>query len=118
MAVVVSIPSQSYTPRTIGPTFAIPAGTKKINATLTRESWPDGPVGGISVHFPDGTLAAGVTFNGGVQTGVDGSVITKSGIQVNGQRLNGVVQDLPEGIWTAVVTIQQTVTTAVLVERF
>ncbi len=118
MAVIISIPSQQYTPRTFSPTFAVPAGTKKIVATLTRESWPVGPVGGVSVNFPDGTLAAGVTFDGGVQTARDGSTVTKSGVVINGQSVDGVVQDLPAGTYTVVVTISQTVTTSVLVERF
>ncbi len=118
MTVMVSIPSQQYTPRTLNISPAIPAGTKTLLITLTREAWPVGAVGSIAIKFPDGSDAASVSFDGGDLVDSTRAVSTKSGLRISGQKIGGVVQDMPEGIYATTIVILQTLNTAVLAERF
>jgi hypothetical protein len=120
VTVIVSIPSQQYTPRTLNLSPAIPAGTKRLVVTLTREAWPEGPVGSINVNFPDGTYAGGVTMDGGehAPNRFTGAPSTTSGVKIIGNSLNGVAQDLPAGNYAVSVVLLQTITTSVLAERF
>jgi len=126
MAVVLSIPSQQYTPRTITSTPNIPAGVKRLRIGLTREDWPPGPIGSITVTMPNGDGAGGITFEGG-------PLFTDAG----GKRLSpvaipGVLEiplaetyfefrhtaDMPVGQYTFTATILQTMRTALTIERF
>lgn len=115
MAVVVSLPQQTYTPRTINATPTIGAGVKKMVLSLTRVSWPVGAVDSIAVTRPDGSAGPQCAFSGG-------SVFTKDGVTiapVSGMTLEGINgQDLLVGVYSVVVVISQTITTAVIVESF
>jgi hypothetical protein len=112
VAVLINIAQQSYAPRRIGASPNVPASVKALKLTATRVSWPAGPVGRISVWYPNGTFAASCDFEGGTALNKDGSTATVSGFILYGP--NG--GDLPGGQFTVVIDIFQTVTTALRVE--
>ncbi len=97
---------------------SVSTGIKRLSVTLTREAWPEGPVGSINIKFPDGSFAGGTSFNGGQQLAFNGTVQQTSGLQINGQSNGGVVADLPSGQYAVALEVLQTLTTAVLVESF
>jgi hypothetical protein len=118
VAVITSIPSQQYTPRTLNVNLNVPNNTKELRVTLTREAWPVGPVGSISANYPGGAFAAATTFNGGVETDWNGNERTTQIMTLSGNNINGVPQNLPNGTYAISVVIAQTLTTSVLAERF
>lgn len=119
MTVVASIPSQTYTPRTISAAPAVPTGTKTLRALITAPSaWPLGDLGSISVNFPDGSFCSSVAYTGDPATNRDGSPNLSRGLQINGTWTNGVMLDLPAGNYAVSIVIAQTLTAAVLIERF
>ena len=131
MTIVVSIPSQIFTPRIITQQRNVPASVRRLKFTLTRESWPVGFVGDIRITSPSGISgdAGGATFEGGdLYTDITGKYISK----VQDARTpillltsfygfpdpNSAEPDLPPGQYTFQFAIFQTIRTSLLVERF
>lgn len=114
MAIVLTVPSQQYTPglRTFTPNVA--AGAKEFVINLARAAWPAGEVLQIEIQFPDGTSAGSAGFAGGTLLGRDGLPVTVSRI---GVRATTAGQTLPGGQYTVRVNVLQTLTTTVTVER-
>lgn len=117
MAVVLNVPQQSYTPRTVTLTPTIPAGTKRLSINCTRVAWPAGAVGSIEVTYPDGSPGPSATFEGGVHIGRDGQPAVNSGFSLE-MAIGNQPVDLPAGQYSVRVVVLQTVTTAITVERF
>ena len=131
MTIVMSIPSQQYTPRTITQQRNIPASVKRLRFSLTRESWPPGAVGSIGCKYPDGTDGPSITFDGGdLYTDAQGKrvsteqsaatpfLMTESYFDFGWTDPQTGVVDLPAGLYTFKAQILQTITTAFTVERF
>jgi hypothetical protein len=118
MTVIVSVASKEYAPGPINLSLTIPANTKRVVMTLTRESWPSGPVGSISIKYPDGSDATSSTYVGGTLTGYTGQVVTKQSLSLDGPSIDGVQQNLPQGQYPIAIDVLQTLTTSVLAERF
>lgn len=106
MAVLVSVTSRQYTPRTITLTPSIQARAA-IRISLTRENWPAGDVGSLAIISPEGDLLASVAFAGGAATNRDGSTRTVQVLEL---------KDLSAGQYTAQAVIKQTLRTGVTVE--
>lgn len=127
MAVVLSLASRQYTPRTIARSFSVPAGTMRLVLSLTREGWPAGHVGQIKLTLPDGRPGEECAFEGGDilskdrQTVLAAShmVVEESAMleQPDGPRIE-VPIPIQVGTYRADIVINQTVTTAVRIERF
>lgn len=132
MTVVMSIPSQQYTPRTIEQQRNIPASVKRLRFTMTREGWPAGPIGGLSVTMPDGSPGGGATFDGGplftdaggkrlstvAVPGVIDIPVAVADFEFSWYNPQTGILDLPAGQYTFTANILQTITTAFTVERF
>lgn len=112
MAVLLSIPQQVYTPRTINANFTMPMGATTLIAWLTCTGWPVGEVGSLALTQPDGSAGGGATFHGAV-LGKDGLPLA-----VVSFALQSVGSVLAPGQWGIQIVIQQTLTTAITVERF
>lgn len=112
MAVVLTVPQALYTPRTLNANFTMPVGATLLIARLTCTGWPIGEVGSLALTQPDGSAGGGATFHGGV-LGKDGLPLTSVSFSL--QSLGGI---LAPGQWGIQIVIQQTLTTAITVERF
>lgn len=106
--ILMSVPSRQYTPRTITLTPTIQARAA-VRISLTRESWPVGDVGSITIISPDGDMLASVGFSGGAALNRDGTPRTVQVMEL---------QDLEAGQYTVEVVIKQTLRTAATVEGF
>lgn len=118
MTIVLSIAQAVVTPRTITRTFSVPAGTLQLKATLTRVGWPAGDVGSMAITMPDGSAGPQATFAGGVALARDGTAATESWFMLAIFDASQKPVPLPVGSYGITVVVQQTVTTAVTVERF
>lgn len=113
MAVIVNLPAQQYTPRSITFNPSIASGIKRAVFTCTRVAWPAGAVGSIAVTMPDGSAGPRCGFSGDPAFKRDGvTVATESGMTLEGG--NGA--DLPAGTYGVQVQVLQTITTAIKVE--
>lgn len=106
MATLMSVTSRQYSPRTITLTPTIQARAA-IRISLTRENWPAGAVGSLSIASPDGDELAAVGFTGGQATNKDGTPRTVQVLEL---------RDLEAGQYTVKAVILQTLRTAVIVE--
>lgn len=123
MTVIIQVPSRNYNPRTLNVATTVPVGTKKLQLTLTRESWPAGDCAVLTTTSPDGTKTWEDKIVGGniVFQPPIGSPIqqTTSVVVINGDRnASGVQQDLAAGDYDVKIVILQSLRTAVLAERF
>lgn len=124
MAVFLQRAEQAYTarvnPYTVNATVPGGATINRVKVTLTRVSWPDGPVGEVTLTFPDGSTS-GFTFSGGVVLKKDGSTLLATTCEFSKTALvDGVevVIPFPPGAYSLAFKALQTITTAVTVERF
>ena len=122
MTIVISRASQQYAARQnpYSANATVPAGAtvNRVKVTLTRESWPAGPVGSVTLNFPDGTTA-GFSFNGGDIPNRDGTgTLAASSCEFSRQDSNGIYVPFPVGSYSIDFKVLQTLTTAVTVERF
>lgn len=117
MAVFLSRASQQYAAR-VNPyvvNATIPAGVvvNSVKVTLTRESWPEGPVGTVLLTFPDGS-ASGFGFDGGdIPVKGGGGVLAASSCEFSREG-----NPFPTGQYSLQFKVLRTVRTAVTVERF
>jgi hypothetical protein len=117
MAVFLSRASQQYAAR-VNPyvvNATIPSGVvvSRVKITLTRESWPVGPVGSVLLVFPDGTTS-GFGFDGGdIPIKGGGGVLAASSCEFSREG-----EPFPTGPYSLQFKVLQTVRTAVTVERF
>lgn len=88
----------------------LPAGLSQLQVVLTRESWPVGVVGTVTLIWPDGTQSP-FTLSGGDLIGRNGSIATTSSVQ-----WNAPAGGFPNGTFTLSFLVQQTVTTALTVQ--
>lgn len=121
MAIVIQRASQSYNARVNPYTINanIPAGTTVnwVKVRLTREAWPEGHVASITLTFPDGSTA-GFTVSGGTVLKRDGTVLTESTCTFEKVHpITGQPIPFPAGAYSLSFKVDQTVTTAVTVER-
>ncbi|OUM01760.1 hypothetical protein [Variovorax sp. JS1663] len=107
MAVVLSVTSRQYSPRKISLAPSLPQRST-LRITLTRENWPPGDVGSITLISPDGDLLASASFQGGAATNRDGTPRTTQVLHL---------PDVPAGQCGVDVDILQTLRTAVIIER-
>ena len=122
MAVFLSRASQQYAAR-VNPyvvNATIPQGVtvNRVKVTLSRESWPEGPVGEVTLTFPDGSTS-GFTIDGGdlpVKGG--GGILAASSCEFSREDLDGNAIPFPVGQYSLSFKVLQTVRTAVTVERF
>ena len=117
MAIILSVPQQAYTPRVVTITPTIPVNTRKLSIHCTRVGWPVGPVGSIEVTYPDGSPGPICLFDGGVHIGPGGTIVDSSGFDIE-MAIGNQPLDLPNGQYTVKITVLQTITTAITVERF
>lgn len=114
MTIVVQRPSQSYAARPNRPytlSATVPAGLtiNRLKITLTRESWPAGPLCKVTLTWPDGSTAF-FTCNGGDELDRNGQPRLTSGQEWTGP--------FPDGDYTLDFTLYQTATSALTIERF
>jgi hypothetical protein len=116
MAVVLSVASRQYSPRTIALSPAIPAqaNVKRVRIALTRENWPVSDVVSIAVTYPNGDPLGSVGFAGGAALNRDGTPRTVSYFDIVG--IDG--DDLTPGNYEVDIVISQTMKTAATVEWF
>lgn len=107
MAILASLPSTTYNPRTLNQGFSVPQGSTALKITLTRQAWPEGRVGSCRITWSNGDFAD-VTLNGGAMIGRDGNEILQSFLSMS----------IPPGVssGTASVVVLQATTTAITVE--
>lgn len=81
MVVLLSVVSQAYGigQRTFTPTLS--ASKAEIRASFTRPSWPVGPCLRLTYWFPNGDLAASVTFDGGNTLDRSGQALSHAGLR-------------------------------------
>jgi hypothetical protein len=122
MAVFLSRASQQYAAR-VNPyvvNATIPDGVivNSVKVTLTRESWPVGPVGTATLTFPDGATA-GFGFDGGDIPNKGGvGTLAASSCEFSREDIDGNPIPFPVGIYSLDFRVLQSVRTAVTVERF
>jgi hypothetical protein len=117
MTIFLSRASQQYAarvnPYTVSAT--IPAGVtvRSVKVTLTRESWPVGPVGTVVLVFPDGSTS-GFGFDGGdIPVKGGGGILAATTCEFSREG-----DPFPTGQYSLQFRALQTVRTAVRVERF
>ena len=122
MAVFLSRASQQYAAR-VNPyvvNATIPQGVvvNRVKVTLTRESWPVGPVGEVMLTFPDGSVS-GFSFDGGdIPVKGGGGILSASSCEFSREDLDGNPVPFPPGQYSLSFKVLQTARTAVTVERF
>lgn len=122
MAVFLSRASQQYAAR-VNPYVVnamIPEGVvvNRVKVTLTRESWPVGPVGEVMLTFPDGSTS-GFSFDGGdIPVKGGGGILAASSCEFSKEDLDGNPVPFPSGSYSLSFKVLQTARTAVTVERF
>lgn len=121
MTIVVQRASQTYAARPNRPytlSATVPAGLA-INAlkiSLTRESWPPGPIVEVLLTFPDGSTA-GFSASGGDVLDRQGNPLLVSSVTFE-RFSNGQPNPFPTGDYTLAFTALQPITTALTIERF
>lgn len=122
MAVFLSRASQQYAAR-VNPyvvNATIPQGVvvNRVKVTLTRESWPVGPLGEVMLTFPDGSVS-GFSFDGGdIPVKGGGGILAASSCEFSKEDLDGNPIPFPSGQYSLSFKVLQTARTAVTVERF
>jgi hypothetical protein len=122
MTIFLSRASQQYAarqnPYTVSATIPDGVTVNSVKVTLTRESWPVGPVGTVTLTFPDGATA-GFGFDGGdIPIKGGGGTLAASSCEFSRQDLDGNAVPFPVGSYSLDFKVLQTVRTAVTVERF
>lgn len=122
MAVFLSRASQQYAargnPYTINATIPNGVTVNSIRVTLTREGWPVGAVGTVTLNFPDGATA-GFGFDGGdIPIKGGGGVLAASSCEFSRSDIDGNPIAFPVGSYSLAYKVLQTARTAVTVERF
>lgn len=115
MTILFQAAAKNYSPSVTSFAFNLAAPCNRISVTLTRNSWPSGPVGRVRVNYPNGSLAIETTFNGGVESSPLTGPVTTSGADVyppQGQ------SQCPAGAYACDVEVLQTLNTAIKVESF
>lgn len=127
MAVFLSRASQQYAarvnPYVVNATIPQNVTVNRVKVTLTRENWPDGPIGQVTLTFPDGSTS-GFTFDGGdlpVKGG--GGILGASSCEFSRGYLDEQTGEMvevpfPSGQYSLSFKVLQTARTAVTVERF
>lgn len=125
MAVFLSRASQQYAarvnPYTVNATIPQGVTVNRVKVTLTRENWPEGPVGECTLAFPDGSASSFAFSGGDIPIKGGGGVLAASSCTFErGSFVDGeyVVSPFPTGAYTLSFKALQTVRTAVTVERF
>jgi len=122
MAVFLSRASQQYAarvnPYNVNATIPANAVVNRVKITLTREAWPAGPVGNVTLVFPDGSTS-GFGFDGGdIPIKGGGGILAASTCEFSRQDLDGNPVPYPAGDYQLQFRVLQTARTAVTVERF
>lgn len=114
MTVVRNIAERSYTSaQSPTPSFSVPAGVRRLRFTFSRVGWPSGKVADLTVFDPNGDSCGTVGYDGGNTLAKNGTATSAYEIQPqDGQGF------LMSGTYTSAVTIYQTLTTAITIERF
>lgn len=124
MAFDLNLPSQVYQPGTFSRSVKnVPASREGMRLTLTRESWPDGPVATVAIQGLVGAQSWQVQFalDGGDVIRRDGTIAPTSVVEWywpgvadgSGGRATQHVTDL-----TLTVVVEQAIRTAVTLETF
>lgn len=121
MTIILQRPSQSYAARPNRPytlNATIPEGftLNALKISLTRESWPAGPIVEVLLTFPDGGTA-GFSAAGGTILDRQGNVLQASSVTFE-RFANGQRNPFPAGDYTLSFTALQPITTALTIERF
>ena len=121
MAVFLSRASQQYAarqnPYVVSATIPQGALVNGVKVTLTREAWPVGPVGNVTMTFPDGATA-GFSFDGGDVQARGGGILAATDCMFERFDKDGNPVPFPAGSYSLAFRALQTVRTAVTVERF
>lgn len=120
MAIVFQRASQTYParqrPYTVTGTIPANATVNAIKISLTRESWPAGPIVEVLLTFPDGSTA-GFSASGGDVLDRQGNPLRVSSV-IFERFANGQRNPFPPGDYKLDFTALQPVTSAVTIERF
>lgn len=121
MAIVFQRASRSYSartaPYTVSGTINSGITVNKLKVSLTRESWPEGPLADIVLTFPDNNTA-GFSVAGGVVLDRQGNVLLESSLTIEKFGENGLPVPFPTGSYTLDFYLHQNATSAVKIERF
>mgnify|MGYP000550119833 CR=1 FL=1 len=108
MAVILSVPQQSYAPQVQVLSPTLNTNKTEIIVSLSRVSWPIGPCLRVSYSYPDGTLAGTVSFDGG-------NTLNRAGQPISSIGLRAKSSFLPQGQYSITIEVLQTITTAITI---
>jgi hypothetical protein len=120
MTIFIQRASQQYTARPGNPytvSGTIPSGknVSQIQITMSRESWPVGPVLNITLTYPDGTQSGESCSGGDIVNPRTGLVAVNS---IAAFYAGSEQQFYDPGTYTLAFEVLQTLTSAVTVEYF